>query len=267
MKKSIWMALIALLFISCGKGNERLLTSATGSIYECLMVSDAGVKNAVCETMGADMYGLPQMESYFTVSHVTPALFDDLFKATRNILLVDINPNKYTFVKAIKARDVWSKPQAVIRIQAPNEEAFLSYWATNGEALREWFVQEELARQIRFYRASTNKDARVILNKQGYDLLIPASSVFGHNSLRTDLYLSYISTSDSLTEESLRGACASLANFFAQSSYVMSAGTLYVLPSASLAARSPTTSKSSSNHGAVTDLHHGWNGGAVTPGS
>ena len=177
MKKSIWMALIALLFISCGKGNERLLTSATGSIYECLMVSDAGVKNAVCETMGADMYGLPQMESYFTVSHVTPALFDDLFKATRNILLVDINPNKYTFVKAIKARDVWSKPQAVIRIQAPDEEAFLSYWATNGEALREWFVQEELARQIRFYRASTNKDARVILNKQGYDLLIPEDYV------------------------------------------------------------------------------------------
>ena len=177
MKKSIWMALIALLFISCGKGNERLLTSATGSIYECLVVSDAGVKNAVCETMGADMYGLPQMESYFTVSHVTPALFDDLFKATRNILLVDINPNKYTFVKAIKARDVWSKPQAVIRIQAPNEEAFLSYWVTNGEALREWLVQEELARQIRFYRASTNKEARAILNKQGYDLLIPEDYV------------------------------------------------------------------------------------------
>ena len=173
MKKCILFSLIALALIGCGKGNDRLLTSATGSIYECLVVSDASLKAPVCETMGADMYGLPQMEAYFTTTHVTPAQFDDLFKGTRNILLVDVNPNKYTIVKAIKARDVWSKPQAMVRIQAPDEETFRKYWSENGNNIREWFVQEELARQIRFYRASTNKDARTKLQKQGYDLLIP----------------------------------------------------------------------------------------------
>ena len=61
----------------------------------------------------------------------------------------------------------------MIRIQAPSDEAFLAYWQTNGEAIREWFVQEELARQLSFYRANTNKEARAILNKQGYDMLIP----------------------------------------------------------------------------------------------
>jgi hypothetical protein len=119
------------------------------------------------------MYGLPQMEAYFTTTHVTPAQFDDLFKATRNILLIDVNPSKYTFVKAVRSRDVWSKPQAMIRIQAPSDEDFLAYWAEHGAAVREWFVQEELARQISFYRANTNKDARAILNQQGYDMLIP----------------------------------------------------------------------------------------------
>ena len=173
MKKCILFSLIALALIGCGKGNDRLLTSATGSIYECLVVSDASLKAPVCETMGADMYGLPQMEAYFTTTHVTPAQFDDLFKGTRNILLVDVNPNKYTIVKATKARDVWSKPQAMVRIQAPDEETFRKYWSENGNNIREWFVQEELARQIRFYRASTNKDARAKLQKQGYDLLIP----------------------------------------------------------------------------------------------
>ena len=172
MRKYLFLALAALLMLGCGK-NERLLTSATGSIYECLIVSPNAVKAPLCDVMEVDMYGLPQMEPTFTVTHVTNAQFDDFLKSTRNILLVDINPNKYTFVKVLKSRDVWSTPQAMIRIQAPSDELLLDYWTENGDKLREWFVQEELARQIRFYRASTNKDARAYLNKQGYDLLIP----------------------------------------------------------------------------------------------
>ena len=65
----------------------------------------------------------------------------------------------------------------MIRIQAPDDEAFVAYWEANGETVREWFVQEELARQIRFYRANTNKDARAKLQQQGYDMLIPEDFV------------------------------------------------------------------------------------------
>lgn len=173
MKKSLLIALLASVMMSCGKSNDRLLTSATGSIYECIVVSPSSVSKAVCDTMRADMYGLPQMEASFTTSHVTSNQFDDLFKASRNILLIDINEHKYTHIKTTKSRNVWSKPQAMIRIQAPNDEDLLAYWQANGGRIREWFVQEELARQIRFYRANTNKDARAILNKQGYDMLIP----------------------------------------------------------------------------------------------
>jgi len=173
MKKITLFALFACILISCGSNTERLLTSATGSIYECLVVGNGAPREAAAATMGADMYGLPQMEAFFTVTQVQTNQFDDFLKSTRNILLLDINPHKYTQVKVLKSRDVWSKPQAMIRIQAPDDEAFLAYWETNGEAVREWFVQEELARQIRFYRANTNKDARAKLQKQGYDMLIP----------------------------------------------------------------------------------------------
>ena len=173
MKKTLFFALVALVCVACGK-NDRLLTSATGSIYECLVVAPTGeVSQAVSQTMGADMYGLPQMEPVFSVSSVPASQFDDFFKSTRNILLVDINEHKYTQVKAQQSRDVWSKPQAMMRIQAPSTEEFLSYWKENGETIREWFVREELARQIRFYRASTNKEARAHLNKRGYDIWVP----------------------------------------------------------------------------------------------
>ena len=127
------------------------------------------------------MYGLPQMEAMFTVTHVPTASFDDFLKSTRNILMADINEHKYTMVKVLKSRNVWSQPQAMIRIQAPSDEAFLEYWQANGEAIRQWFVQEELARQLSFYRANTNKDARAILNKQGYDMLIPEDFVLIKN--------------------------------------------------------------------------------------
>jgi hypothetical protein len=177
MKKWLFMALSALVLFGCGK-SERLLTSATGSIYECLVVCDgAPLREAVSATMGADMYGLPQMEATFVVTAIPVAQFDDFFKSTRNILLIDINGHKYTHVKVVKSRDVWSKPQAMIRIQAPDEESLAAYWSENGDAVREWFVREELARQIRFYRANTNKEARAILNKQGYDMLIPEDFV------------------------------------------------------------------------------------------
>ena len=173
MKKTLFFALVALVCVACGK-NDRLLTSATGSIYECMVVAPTGeVSQAVSQTMGADMYGLPQMEPVFSVSSVLASQFDDFFKSTRNILLVDINEHKYTQVKAQQSRDVWSKPQAMMRIQAPSAEEFLSYWKENGETIREWFVREELARQIRFYRASTNKETRARLNKRGYDIWVP----------------------------------------------------------------------------------------------
>ena len=72
MKKSIVFALIAVLLLGCNSSNERVLTTATGSIYECLVVSERELESTLTETMGADMYGLPQMEAVMTVTHIAP---------------------------------------------------------------------------------------------------------------------------------------------------------------------------------------------------
>ena len=198
---SFILCLLAVVLAGCTKQTGRTLTSATGSIYECLVViNDAPLTqdelNAVAEhslvneasgysepitntyelvkaVMGADMPCMPQMEPYFRVNQVKPAQFDDMFKPTRNILIVDINPQKYTQLKTKVSRDYWSTPQAICRIQAASQEEFVGYWLEHGEGIREWFVGQEIERQQKFYRASTNKDARAILQSQGYDMLIP----------------------------------------------------------------------------------------------
>ena len=205
MKKTasfgLMTAMITLTMMGCGKSTGRTLTSATGSIYECLVVMNdaaltqeqlnevaklslvneasgytkpiANLYDLVEAVMAADMPCMPQVEPYFRVTHVPTTQFDDMFKPTRNILFVDINPQKYTQLKAKVSNDYWSTPQALCRIQSPSEEEFVAYWLEHGEEIREWFVNQEIKRQMKFYRASTNKDARAILEEQGYDMLIP----------------------------------------------------------------------------------------------
>ena len=196
----ILVSIMALL-VGCGKSTGRTLTSATGSIYECLVVMNeepltqeqlntvaklslvneaSGYTEPVTTTydlveaiMSADMPCMPQVEPYFRLTQVATAQFDDMFKPTRNILFIDINPQKYTQLKTKVSNDYWSTPQAICRIQTPSQEEFVSYWLEHGEEVRDWFVNQEIKRQMKFYRASTNKEARAILQQEGYDMLIP----------------------------------------------------------------------------------------------
>lgn len=195
------LCLLAIILAACSKSTGRTLTSATGSIYECLVVMNdnplsqkqlneitklslvneaSGYTEPITTTydlveavMAADMPCMPQVEPYFRLTHVPTAQFDDMFKPTRNILFVDINPQQYTQLKAKVSNDYWSTPQAICRIQSPSEEEFVAYWLEHGTEIREWFVNQEIKRQMKFYRASTNKEARTILQQQGYDMLIP----------------------------------------------------------------------------------------------
>ena len=199
--RALCVFVIATFLVSCNKSTGRTLTSATGSIYECLVVMNdapltqaqrneiaklnlvnaasgytkpiANLYDLVEAVMAADMPCMPQVEPYFRLTQVPTAQFDDMFKPTRNILFVDINPQMYTQVKAKVSNDYWSTPQALCRIQSPSEEEFVSYWLEHGEEIREWFVNQEIKRQMKFYRAGTNKQARTILQEQGYDMLIP----------------------------------------------------------------------------------------------
>lgn len=195
--------ILVVAMTGCGGKGGRTLTSATGSIYECLavmpntpltatqleQVRKAELQNndgssyveeistlydAVRAVLGADMPCMPQKEAYFKLMQVAPAQFDNMLKPTRNILYVDIDSMRYSQVKVKAQREVWSTPQAVYRIQTPSADAFLTYWLEHGVEVRNWFVEQEMKRQLFFYRASTEKDIRARLNKNfSCDMLVP----------------------------------------------------------------------------------------------
>lgn len=202
MRKLLTLALSCLLLCSCGD-TGRTLTSATGSIYECLIVApstnfnqaqrdeiatyqlgrtggayDVDVTNAqtlVEAVFSEPMPCMPQAESYFKTTKVAPNAFDDFLKPTRNIIFVDINPDKYTQLKTYYQNDQYSHPQAVVRIQSPNANEFIAYWLENGEKVRTWFVEQEMSRSVVFLRGATNDKAREALRRScGVDMLIPS---------------------------------------------------------------------------------------------
>ena len=205
----IMSVLCAVVFTGCKRAHGGTKVSATGTIYECLVVmpnrplanpqqvvsASAYVGNIattydlVKATMAADMPCLPQMEPYFKLMQVAPAAFDDLLKPTRNILIVDIDAERYTQTKAKYSLDYWSHPQAVYRIQAPNDDAFVAWWNEYGEQVRSWFVDQEIRRQIAFYRASTNKEARAALQRSMHaNMLIPEDYILIRDTIFDDIH-------------------------------------------------------------------------------
>ncbi len=178
MKRILLVATMAISAVACLTGCRQSAgttkVSATGSIYECLVVCPKTVYADIEVVMGADMPCLPQMEPYFNLTHVSNSVFDDFLKSTRNILMADISAERYTHTQAKYIRDQWSTPQAYCRIQAPCVDSMLVWWMDHGEQVREWFVREEIRRQDGFLKASTNKQARQALQATiGVDMWIP----------------------------------------------------------------------------------------------
>jgi hypothetical protein len=172
--------------------NSKALTQDELNLVatQSLVNEASGYSEPICTTydlvkaiMAADMPAMPQMEPYFHLTQVNMNFFDDVLKPTRNILIVDIDPSKYTQVKAKASTDNWSKPQALCRIQSPSQEEFVTYWLENGQGIREWFVNQELKRQASFYKGGSNKDARAKLEKYRYDMLIPSDFMLVKDTL------------------------------------------------------------------------------------
>ena len=182
MKKLTFCLLmgVVLLGTTACKNNGRVVTSATGTIYEILVVCNNNYwegepGDTLRAYLEADMPCMPQMESYFTVSQVSWAHFDDMLKPVRNILFVDVNPQKYQEAKLAYSIDLYSHPQAVARVSAPSGEALQALLNEKSEAIRNWFIRQELERQAKFYKHFCNhKASDLVMKKFGVQIYIPS---------------------------------------------------------------------------------------------
>ena len=145
------------------KKKPLLMPNATGLPYEMLVVMDDAqwdrpLGRAVFNVLDSDVPGLPQSERSFRISRVAPDGFNsNMFRIMRNVIKVDIQ-NIYTQPKFKFARNVYSYPQMIMTLQAPDEESLTEYINNNQQSIIDFFTKAEMNREIENLRERHNPE-------------------------------------------------------------------------------------------------------------
>ncbi|MDO9633580.1 MAG: DUF4837 family protein [Paludibacter sp.] len=169
---------LSILLFSCGKSGV-VLPSATGTRYEILVVMDesswkAPSGRALVNLLDQDMKALPQAEPVMSIIHCTRSQFGDILKPTRNILITEIS-TRFDAPKITYASNTWSRPQSIVKIEAPNDSVFAETIKKAGDNILEYFLKTERNRQIEISKAYVNHKAIPEIEKMfGIQVDIPS---------------------------------------------------------------------------------------------
>ena len=161
------------------KKKALMMPNASGMPYEMLVVMDDAqwerpIGRAVFNVLDSDVPGLPQSERSFRITRVTPSgMSSNMFRIMRNIIKVDIQ-NIYTQPKFKFARNVYSYPQMIMTLQAPDEESLAKYVEDNAQSIIDFFTKAEMNREIENLREKHNPEvSRLAKEILGVDVWVP----------------------------------------------------------------------------------------------
>lgn len=137
----------------CGDNGIQLKQSVSGKAGEVVIVANKVYWESEPGTLLRDILAcdyplLPQKEPSFTLINIPENAFTNIFQIHRNIIIVKTDENLKEG-KFMIQEDVWSAPQTVITVVAPNIEALSELIASKSEAIFNTFEQSERNRVIR----------------------------------------------------------------------------------------------------------------------
>lgn len=174
MKRIILPILCLLLICSCSpnkESEESTKKGSSGKTLEMLFVSEKRVyqgatKDLVDSLFRMPQLGLPQAEPMFDLVHIPSSSFanTEMFKAHRNIIICDINPenpNKVYFHK-----DQWSTPQVVFDFAVKSQEAFDTLLIKYYPTIKQEIYRAEHRRVIKAFKGIAGRDLMNSVYKQ-----------------------------------------------------------------------------------------------------
>ena len=181
------MKIQALLFtmamavmVSCGNSSlTRTLPNVTGTAGEIMVVMektlwDGEVGEAAREQLGAMLIGLPQPEPAFTLLHVNPEGFRDIYISHRNVVMVE-EKSDLAEPSVTYARNRWAETQLVITVAGPDTASLAKCIRDNGEAIRRSINGAERERLTAWLTESAGKERSVLTQgDQNWELVMPA---------------------------------------------------------------------------------------------
>jgi len=148
--------------IQADGSSGRILPNVTGGAGEVLVVMDkfawdGAAGNSLKEILEAEYPGLPQVEPLFSITHITSASFDNLFRYHRSVVMATINRSQEE--PAIRFRkNVWAKPQIVVQMQASSSEEIRQLIDENNSRIQSFLVQYDRQRVSDSYAESRDPE-------------------------------------------------------------------------------------------------------------
>lgn len=160
----------------------RILPNVTGGAGEVLVVMDEYVwegeaGRTLDDVLEEEYPALPQIEPLFSVTQITPASFDQLFRYHRSVVMATIN--QAAEEPAIRFRmNVWAKPQIVVQMQASNSRDLKTLISENRGRIQGFLIKYDRERIEESYRESKDLE---IQNKMAEKHHIRLSIPRGYN--------------------------------------------------------------------------------------
>ncbi|MCR5071172.1 MAG: DUF4837 family protein [Bacteroidales bacterium] len=152
-EKLTFLLMAAVMLLPACKNTTNLLPSISGKAGEIVVVMEKPdwentLGSDVRELLASDCPWLAQKEPLYNLVNVVPSAFADLFKAHRNLIIFQVDPQIDT-TGIIFRHDIWAAPQCVIQLSAPTSAQASELLKEKGSMIISSIEQAERNRVIR----------------------------------------------------------------------------------------------------------------------
>ena len=175
MKKTAIILFFLITALSCSDNQQKLLPSSSGNINNISVVTndelwEGAVGEVIRENFGRPIYGLPQIEPIFSLSHIPSKVFSGFATKSRTILKIDVSENEGVF----NFKNTYASPQRIIQIKANSPDKIIEIINENLNSIYSTMYFNEIQEKQRRISKNLNK-TEAIKNNTGVSLKFPSA--------------------------------------------------------------------------------------------
>ena len=175
MKKTAIILFFLITALSCSDNQQKLLPASSGNINNISVVTndelwEGAVGEVIRENFGRPIYGLPQIEPIFSLSHIPSKVFSGFATKSRTILKVDIAEKEGVF----NFKNTYASPQRIIQITANSPDKIIEIINENLNSIYSTMYFNEIQEKQRRISKNLNK-TQAIKKNTGVSLKFPSA--------------------------------------------------------------------------------------------
>ena len=161
--------------LSCSDNQQKLLPASSGNINNISVVTnnelwEGTVGEVIRENFGRPIYGLPQIEPVFSLSHIPSKVFSGFATKSRTILKIDVSENEGVF----NFKNTYASPQRIIQITANSPDKIIEIINENLNSIYSTMYFNEIQEKQRRISKNLNK-TQAIKKNTGVSLKFPSA--------------------------------------------------------------------------------------------